>query len=868
MVEGKPAYVTACSATDTAAGWRNHRVDGGVVMDVAQNQIIASGLSMPHSPRWYQGKLWLLNSGTGELGYIEDNQFNPVTFCPGFVRGLAFYRDFAFVGLSKLRSNHFTGLNLEKRLMEMGGTPHCGLMVIDLKTGTPQHWLYFESIIEELFDIVALPGVKQPQAIGLQGDEIQRLVTFPQSQGIISTKPTVKRPSIGKTAPIAGLPQQVQGEPEKLSVKYQRVYHLNTSNAIDYDALTYPSLQQRWQKQPPKGELLGMSASVEEALVGFVIAERLNVETAEIISLLVLPDCRRQGIGKQLLIYLERELKQQGCQQISLTYESSTMTRLALEPILQKLGWHPPTTIRVNYRQSYKSLIGDHETQSSRLFRREGTTISEAAKSQFDAGKQLARQGNLAGAVANFNEAIRLAPNYVAAYNQLGNAYQQLGQIEDAIAAYQQLLSINPNLAQAHCNLGAIWQIQGKVEAALSAYQKAIELKPDLAVGYLNLGKLQIQLGDWEQGQKSLEAACRLQPNLAEAHYNLGNLLRQKGEMRSAIASLETALKHQPQFPEAWNSLGCVWMNQGEMKKAQACLEKVIALNPNFPKIDYNVGQVLENQGKFTQALASYNRALDKEPEATEIFYQREHLRLILCDWEGYEQRMEILQQRLQSHLQDETSAPLAPLWINCFRVPPSNHLAVAQHWSKFVKRSIEPIKSQVDFVPPKPPAPKLRIGYLSADFRQHAMGTLIYDLFQYHDPERFEVYSYSLHSKSDEFTANIRDNVTHFRDLSTRSNRESAQQINDDGIHILIDMTGYTTFSRPQILALQPAPIQVQYLGYPNTMGAEFIQYILADQWLIPAELEGYYSEEVVRLPHAMVGSPLKMTDKPLFAD
>ena len=115
--EGKPAYVTACSATDTAAGWRHCRSDGGVVIDVAENEIIATGLSMPHSPRWYKGKLWLLNSGTGELGYIEGGQFVPITFCPGFVRGLAFWGDLAVVGLSKLRSVNFTGLVLEKRLM-------------------------------------------------------------------------------------------------------------------------------------------------------------------------------------------------------------------------------------------------------------------------------------------------------------------------------------------------------------------------------------------------------------------------------------------------------------------------------------------------------------------------------------------------------------------------------------------------------------------------------------------------------------------------------------------------------------------------------------------------------------------------------
>ncbi|WP_445636280.1 N-acetyltransferase domain-containing protein [Nostoc sp. DSM 114161] len=365
MVSSKPAYVTACSTTDTAAGWRNHRVDGGVVIDVAQNEIIATGLSMPHSPRWYQGKLWLLNSGTGELGYIEERQFHPIAFCPGFVRGLAFWQNFAFVGLSQLRSQTFTGLTLEKRLSSQGNRPQCGLMVIDLQTGTALHWLYFQGVIEELFDVVVLPGVLQPQAIGLQSDEIQRLVRFPNSGGIVTTKPTAKRPSLGATPPIAGLPtQQITplNSPEdqrelgwgnlrtsseaafssREQIRYQRVYHLNSSNAKAYDRLTYPSLQKRWQTQSPQGELTGLSASLDGAIVGFAISERLNPQQAEIISLFVLPEYRHQGIGTRLLAYLERELAQQGCVEIILSYSTSTLTNVALEPLLSKLHWQPP----------------------------------------------------------------------------------------------------------------------------------------------------------------------------------------------------------------------------------------------------------------------------------------------------------------------------------------------------------------------------------------------------------------------------------------------------------------------------------------------------------------------------------------------
>ena len=399
MVEGKPGYVTACSTTDTAAGWRNHRVDGGVVIDVTQNEIIATGLSMPHSPRWYQGKLWLLNSGTGELGYIEKRQFHPITFCPGFVRGLAFWQNFAFVGLSQLRSQSFTGLTLENRLNSQGNRPQCGLMVIDLQTGTALHWLYFQGVIEELFDVVVLPGVLQPQAIGLQSDEIQRLVTFPNSGGIVTTKPTAKRPSLGATPPVAGLPTSPTSPPTPLlqgegsiipppfpsregglgglgqTVRYQRVYHLNSSNALDYNHLTYPSLQKRWQTQPPQGELTGLSASLDGAIVGFAISERLNPQQAEIISLFVLPEYRKQGIGTRLVAYLERELKTQGCQELILTYSTSKLTNTALEPLLQRLQWQPPQ-INGEFRQRNKQIQTPNTTAEMVVFRSTQYSIS------------------------------------------------------------------------------------------------------------------------------------------------------------------------------------------------------------------------------------------------------------------------------------------------------------------------------------------------------------------------------------------------------------------------------------------------------------------------------------------------------------
>ncbi len=179
--DGVARYVTAVSQSDVADGWRDRRVDGGCVIDVQSNEILLTGLSMPHSPRWYRDKLWLLNSGTGEFGYadLEQGKFEAVAFCPGYQRGLAFHGDFAVVGISQPRHNKtFSGLPLDEQLRSKNATPRCGLLVIDLRTGDVVHSLRLEGVVEELYDVQVLPGVRRPMAIGFRTDEIRRVITM------------------------------------------------------------------------------------------------------------------------------------------------------------------------------------------------------------------------------------------------------------------------------------------------------------------------------------------------------------------------------------------------------------------------------------------------------------------------------------------------------------------------------------------------------------------------------------------------------------------------------------------------------------------------------------------------------------------
>ena len=182
MVAGEPRYVTACSQSDIIDGWRDKRRNGGCVIDLRSNQIIATSLSMPHSPRYYRDKLWLHNSGTGEFGYVnlQTGTFEAIAFCPGYLRGLAFWQDFAIVGLSKPRREDqtFSGLALDDQLAAKDAEARCGLMIIDLLTGSIVHWLRLEGVITELYDVQLLPNVHRPMSLGFQTNEIAQLLTL------------------------------------------------------------------------------------------------------------------------------------------------------------------------------------------------------------------------------------------------------------------------------------------------------------------------------------------------------------------------------------------------------------------------------------------------------------------------------------------------------------------------------------------------------------------------------------------------------------------------------------------------------------------------------------------------------------------
>lgn len=365
LKDGIPTWATACGHTDEPSGWRHDRSSSGVLIHIPSGELAATGLAMPHSPRWHNNTLYLLNSGTGELGTIEHGHFVPLCALPGFTRGLAFAGNTAIVGLSKLRSPQFTGLPLEARLNAEGISGGCcGLRVIDLATGAILHSLDLPDPIDELFDVALLPGVRQPRALGLQAEDIDCLVKLPGRDALVQVRPKAPsgNPHQAPRPPIFGLPHATeQGEHQPLGagdsqgdtplttgapvqLRYQQVYQLTPSTLAPYDALTFPSLKPGSNALARlQGELLAVSAMAHGDMVGLAIAER-QTDGAALRSLCVDPAWRRQGIGTGLLARLQRFIDQDGIGTLTLHYQASELSQLALEPILRKLGWSQPKT--------------------------------------------------------------------------------------------------------------------------------------------------------------------------------------------------------------------------------------------------------------------------------------------------------------------------------------------------------------------------------------------------------------------------------------------------------------------------------------------------------------------------------------------
>lgn len=346
----RPRYATAAARCDTAYGWRDRRNDSGCVIDIDSGEILAAGLTMPHSPRWHDGRLWVLNSGTGELGRIDTQcgRFEPVAFCPGYLRGLAFHSGYAVVGLSLPRANGlFTGLSLDDRLRDRRTSPRCGLWIVELSTGRVAHWLEFEGPVRELYDVAVLPGVRRPAAIGLRTDEIARVIRFVEDGA-----PTIHAISDNPPRPGPAPAPESAGRPSPGPDASYRSEHLTLAAALDrFEALTFPSLSRQAAAHTINEPLLAACARRRGEMVGLGLAElSADGRAARLLSLFVRPADRRRGVAAALLSALAEAAGREGARRLEVAFRSDWPATATLERLLGRLGWTSPQPVMLLFK--------------------------------------------------------------------------------------------------------------------------------------------------------------------------------------------------------------------------------------------------------------------------------------------------------------------------------------------------------------------------------------------------------------------------------------------------------------------------------------------------------------------------------------
>jgi protein O-GlcNAc transferase len=425
-------------------------------------------------------------------------------------------------------------------------------------------------------------------------------------------------------------------------------------------------------------------------------------------------------------------------------------------------------------------------------------------------------------------------------YN-LGNALRDLGRQDEAVACYRRAIALKPAFAEAYTNLGAILRGGGKHAEATAAFRRACSIDPNSAGAWNNLGLALYALGEHEEAAASHRRSVALSAEYADAHINLGIALQALGDPREAVAAYRHAIAAKPDDAAAYNNLGTILLELGTLDQALAAFRQAIGLDPSAAGTHNNLGLVLQGLGRLDEAVASFELALAYRPDFTEAFNNLTYVRRTLCDWRDLERDAERCRSSVRSGKTGHD--PLAFISLNSTL---EEQQRCARSWTR----------AKTTGAPRLPPCErkstgKIRLGYLSADFRQHSVAVLTAELFERHDRSRFEVIAYS--SGRDDGSAMRRrlcQAFDRFVDIAPLTHHRAAQLIRNDAIDILVDLSGHTNGARLPIVAARPAPIQVNFLGYPGTMGADCIDYVIADPIIAPMTDQPFYDERIVHLP------------------
>jgi predicted O-linked N-acetylglucosamine transferase (SPINDLY family) len=476
---------------------------------------------------------------------------------------------------------------------------------------------------------------------------------------------------------------------------------------------------------------------------------------------------------------------------------------------------------------------------------------SQVADYHNSLGEALRALGKSDAAVIAYRQALTLNSNHREARYNLANALQGQGNLEAAIAAYRQVLTLAPDDAAAHNNLALALQAQGELGEALTHFQRARALDPQSAEICYNLGNA---LKADKQPAKAIGAyrhALALKPDYPEACNNLGIVLQLEGALAEAISAFQQAIALNPDYPEAYDNLGNALQMQDNQELAVACYRQAIALKPHYSAAYSNLGTALKTQDKLTEAIAAYRQSLALSPDVGDTHFNLGNALVAQGKLEeataSYRRALE-----LSPEFADAYSNLLLALHYDA-NADPDVLQSEHRRWAK--QHAPTPATVGQSHTNDPNPERRLRIGYVSPDFRAHSVAFFIEPILTHHDRQCFEVFCYANVSDGDGVTARLRNVADHWTDIVLMSDADVAAQIRRDQVDILVDLAGHTGGNRLCVFAEKPAPVQVTYLGYPNTTGLTAIDYRLTDALADPpGDTDSSCSETLVRLPEGFL--------------
>jgi protein O-GlcNAc transferase len=465
-------------------------------------------------------------------------------------------------------------------------------------------------------------------------------------------------------------------------------------------------------------------------------------------------------------------------------------------------------------------------------------------------GNILWKLGRPQEALAGYHAALRIKPNLLEALVGSANALRHLKRFDEALASSDKALSLKPDSIEALNNRGAVLSELRRFEDALACYDKALAIMPNSPSVLINRGSTLQALKQSERALANFDKALSIEPNSPEALSNRGIALSHLKRFEEALASFAKALAINPALVEALNNRGHTLREMNCLHEALASYDQALAIDPNYCKGINSRGAVLSDLGRFQEALTCHEHVLAIDPHFPAALADAASAALNLSDWPKAAEFGEAIKPRLA---EDYLAVP--PLLVLFYDWGPDSQALCAKAYVKDI--SSRPIGSGAI-----QRRAKIHVAYMSSDFRRHPMASVVTELFELHDRSRFEISGVSLGADDEsEIRARIAKAVDRFVDIRALSDHGAVELLHKLEVDILVDLNGHTQGSRPEILRHRAAPVQVGYMGYPGTMGADFIDYIIADKTVLPFDQQPFFKEKIVHLPDTYWACDTKRT-------